>query len=37
MATNTERIEKKVLLRAPRERVWRAISDSRQFGGWFDG
>lgn len=35
MTTNTDRIEKKVLLRAPRERVWRAISDSRQFGSWF--
>jgi uncharacterized protein YndB with AHSA1/START domain len=35
MATNTDRIEKKVLLRAPRERVWRAISDSSQFGRWF--
>jgi uncharacterized protein YndB with AHSA1/START domain len=23
------------LLRAPRERVWRAISDSKQFGTWF--
>jgi uncharacterized protein YndB with AHSA1/START domain len=35
MATNTDRIEKKVLLRAPRERVWRAISDATQFGTWF--
>ena len=35
MSTNTDRIEKKVLLHAPRERVWRAISDSRQFGTWF--
>ncbi len=35
MATNTDRIEKRVLLRAPRERVWRAISDSKQFGSWF--
>jgi len=35
MSTNTDRIEKKILLRAPRERVWRAISDSRQFGTWF--
>lgn len=35
METNTDRIEKKVLLRAPRERVWRAISDSKQFGSWF--
>lgn len=32
---NTDRIEKKILLRAPRERVWRAISDAKQFGRWF--
>ncbi len=31
----TDRIEKKVLLRAPRGRVWRAIADSREFGEWF--
>lgn len=31
----TDRIEKHILLRAPRERVWRAISDSTQFGKWF--
>jgi uncharacterized protein YndB with AHSA1/START domain len=30
-----DRIEKKVLLRAPRGRVWRAISDAREFGSWF--
>lgn len=35
MATNTDRIEKKVLLRAPLARVWRAISDAEQFGSWF--
>src|SRR5258708_19609133 len=35
MATSTDRIEKSVVLRAPRERVWRAISDSKQFGSWF--
>ena len=35
MGTSTDRIEKSVLLRAPRERVWRAISDSKQFGSWF--
>src|SRR6202044_2513389 len=35
MGTDTDRIEKKVLLRAPRERVWHAISDSKQFGSWF--
>jgi len=35
MASDTDRIEKKVLLKAARERVWRAISDSREFGTWF--
>src|ERR1700676_735571 len=32
---STDRIEKKVLLRAPRKRVWRALSDSTEFGSWF--
>jgi uncharacterized protein YndB with AHSA1/START domain len=32
---NTDRIEKKILLRATLERVWRAISDSTEFGSWF--
>jgi uncharacterized protein YndB with AHSA1/START domain len=32
---STNRIEKKVLLRAPRKRVWRALSDSTEFGTWF--
>jgi uncharacterized protein YndB with AHSA1/START domain len=32
---NTDRIEKQVLLRAPLDRVWRAISDAEQFGRWF--
>lgn len=32
---NTDRIEKKVLLRASRERVWRALSDYAEFGTWF--
>ena len=30
-----DRIEKKVVLRAPRARVWRAISDAEEFGAWF--
>jgi uncharacterized protein YndB with AHSA1/START domain len=34
-ASNTDRIEKKILLHAPLERVWAAISDSAQFGKWF--
>jgi uncharacterized protein YndB with AHSA1/START domain len=32
---STDRIEKKVLLRAPLDRVWRAIADSQEFGTWF--
>src|SRR3989454_7550907 len=32
---STDRIEKRVLLRAPRARVWRAISDAKEFGTWF--
>jgi len=32
---NTDRIEKKVLLHAPQKRVWRALSDSTEFGTWF--
>ncbi|HET7612451.1 MAG TPA: SRPBCC family protein [Gemmatimonadaceae bacterium] len=33
--TETDKIEKSVVLRAPRSRVWRAIADSREFGEWF--
>ena len=32
---NTDRIEKSILLRAPRQRVWDAVADARQFGAWF--
>ncbi len=32
---NTDRIEKSILLRATRERVWKAISDANEFGAWF--
>jgi len=32
---STDRIEKKVLLRAPLSRVWRALADSTEFGEWF--
>ena len=32
---NGDRIEKQVVLRAPLDRVWRAISDSQEFGQWF--
>jgi uncharacterized protein YndB with AHSA1/START domain len=33
--SETDRIEKQVLLRAPRERVWRAVSEAARFGAWF--
>jgi len=33
--TTTDRIEKTVTLKAPRDRVWNAIVDSKQFGTWF--
>lgn len=33
--TSTDRIEKNVVLRAPRSRVWRALTNSEEFGQWF--
>jgi uncharacterized protein YndB with AHSA1/START domain len=33
--SSPDRIEKEILLRAPRSRVWRAIADADQFGAWF--
>lgn len=30
-----DRIEKTIVLRAPRDRVWRALTDSSEFGSWF--
>jgi len=35
IASSTDRIEKRVVLKAPRSRVWRAIADSKEFGTWF--
>jgi uncharacterized protein YndB with AHSA1/START domain len=32
---STDRIEKQVVLRAPRSRVWRAIATAQEFGAWF--
>ncbi|HET7075060.1 MAG TPA: SRPBCC family protein [Mycobacterium sp.] len=32
---STDRIEKQALLRAPLDRVWRAITDAEEFGRWF--
>ena len=31
----TDRIEKRIKLDAPIERVWRAVADHREFGRWF--
>jgi uncharacterized protein YndB with AHSA1/START domain len=33
--TGTDRIEREIVLRAPRSRVWQALTDARQFGRWF--
>ena len=35
MNTSTDRLERKILLKAPRSRVWRALSNAEEFGGWF--
>ena len=35
IATGTDRIEKEIVLRAPRSRVWRALTDATEFGKWF--
>lgn len=33
--SGTDRIEKRVTLSAPRTRVWKALTDSAEFGKWF--
>jgi uncharacterized protein YndB with AHSA1/START domain len=33
--TSTDRIEKSIVLRAPRARVWQALTDAEAFGHWF--
>lgn len=35
MNSSTDRIEKQILLKAPRSRVWRALSNAEEFGKWF--
>jgi uncharacterized protein YndB with AHSA1/START domain len=35
MSSPSDRIERQVLLKAPRSRVWRALSNAEGFGGWF--
>jgi uncharacterized protein YndB with AHSA1/START domain len=32
---STDRIEKKIVLRAPMSRVWRALTNAQEFGAWF--
>ena len=32
----TDRIEQRIEIRAPQTRVWRAISDAKEFGTWFN-
>jgi uncharacterized protein YndB with AHSA1/START domain len=34
-STSTDRIERKILLRAPRSRLWRALTNPVEFGPWF--
>jgi uncharacterized protein YndB with AHSA1/START domain len=33
--SSTDRIEREILLKASRSRVWRALSDAEEFGSWF--
>jgi len=35
MNPSTDRIEREILLKAPRSRVWRALSNAEEFGDWF--
>lgn len=34
-ASDTDRIERSVVINAPRERVWRALANAEEFGAWF--
>ncbi len=35
VGSGTDRIEKRIVLRTSRSRVWRALSDPDEFGSWF--
>jgi uncharacterized protein YndB with AHSA1/START domain len=35
MTQSTDRIERRILLKAPRARVWRALANAEEFGRWF--
>lgn len=34
-STESDRVERSVQIDAPRSRVWRALSNAEEFGGWF--
>jgi len=33
--SSTDRIERQIVLKVPRKRVWRALTDPAEFGSWF--
>ena len=33
--TNTDRIERQIMINAPRSRVWQALTTAEEFGDWF--
>jgi len=35
ISSDTNRIERSIIINAPRERVWRALSNPEEFGTWF--
>lgn len=35
MNTGTDRIERQILLKAPRSKIWHALADAENFGDWF--
>ena len=34
-ASSTDRIERSIHIKAPRSRVWRALSNAEEYGNWF--
>jgi len=35
MSLSTDRIEREILLKVPRSRVWRTLVNAEEFGDWF--
>ncbi|WP_374585429.1 SRPBCC family protein [Pseudoduganella sp.] len=33
--SDTDRVERSIMINAPRERVWRALASAEEFGAWF--